>query len=85
MLSSDIKVRGPVGEEKEDEAWQEPFLCENEMPAAILLCSSVSSQQMSLPPLPLPASTEVLKKGWRWEQQRMALSEGDEAGGLSLS
>lgn len=83
MLSSDINVRGPVGEEKEDEAWQEPFLCENEMLAAILLCSSVSSQQMSL--LPLPASTEFLKKGWRWEQQRMALSEGDEAGGLSLS
>lgn len=55
MLTSDINVRGPAGKEKEDEAWQEPFIFENEMPAALLLCSSVPTQQMSLPPLSLPA------------------------------
>lgn len=53
MLTSDINVWGPVEKEKEDEAWQELFIFENEMPAALLLSSS--SQQMSLQPLSLPA------------------------------
>lgn len=65
MLCSDINVRGPAGKEEEDEVWQEPFIFENEMPAALLLCTSVSSQQMSLSALSLPASPGSSTRGWR--------------------
>lgn len=60
-MLSDINVWGPAGKEKEDEASQEPFIFENEMPAALLLCNSVSSQQMSLPPLSLPSPSSSEK------------------------
>lgn len=76
MLTSDINVWGPVGKEKEDEAWQELFIFENEMPAALLLSSSISFQQMSLQPVPpclarvpLKRARDLICREWFYQRE----------------